>query len=119
MTEEDALDQFVEEILTAKGFQGMDDDSKSYLKDDLKTTFKDVLNRAVIEALPDNQMDGFNALLDDNSKTPDDLHQFIIQSGVDVNKVTLDTMIRFRELYLETPEQRDQANSQNNIITEA
>ena len=53
----------------------------------------------MLGALPENKIDGFNELLDrDASKQ--EIQQYVATSGVDTKKITLETMLRFRSLYL-------------------
>lgn len=106
----DELDRFVAEILEAKKLSGVNDDVRAQLLSDLKRELLDQINRALIDALPEDSLDRFNALLDAPDTTDEEVQQFIMNSGVDVRRVTTETMLLFRGLYLETPEERDERN---------
>lgn len=96
----DELDQFIADILTAKQLSGVTDEVRVQLTADLKERLLDQINRALINALDDEQIAQFNALLDDSSTDDQAAQQFIVNSGVDVRQVTAKTMLRFRDLYL-------------------
>lgn len=101
------LDRFIADILEAKKLSGITDDVRAQLISDLKQTLLDQINRALIEALPEEKLNEFNAMLDDSNVTDDAIQQFIMNSGVDVQKVTTQTMLLFRGLYLQTAEERE------------
>ena len=109
MTEDEALDKFIEDILANKNLSGMTDEARIYLVDDLKSKLLDQINRALIDELSEDQTNQLNNILDDESVTDEKVQQFIVDSGVDVSKITARTMLFFRDLYLQTPEQRNQS----------
>lgn len=96
---QELIDKFIKDLLDAKNLNGVDDEVRQQLEQDLKTRLLDQIDRAIIEALPEDKLSGFNALLDNNS-TAQDVQKYIIECGVDTQKVTLETMLRFRALYL-------------------
>ncbi len=96
----DPFEQFVAEMLDSKEWSTrVDEEGRKQLEEDLKVRLMDQIDRAVIEELPEEKVDGLNELLD--HEAPDEeIQQYIATSGVDVQGVTLRTMLRFRELYL-------------------
>ena len=86
-------------IIDAKNFKTLDSDVRRQLEQDLKNRLLDQIDRAVLRALPENKIDGFNDLLDRNA-SQQEVQQYIANSGVDTKKITLETMLRFRSLYL-------------------
>ena len=96
---QELIDKFIKDLLDAKNLNGVDDEVRQQLEQDLKTRLLDQIDRAIIEALPEDKLSGFNELLDNNS-TAQDVQKYIIECGVDTQKVTLETMLRFRALYL-------------------
>jgi hypothetical protein len=102
----DELDKFIGDILEAKKLSGFDDDVRVQLIADLKQQLLDQINRAIINALPEDKLDEFNALLEDPNNTDESIQSFIMNSGVNINRVTTTTMLRFRELYLQSAEDR-------------
>ena len=97
--DQDALSKFISDIIDAKGYKTLDSDVRRQLEQDLKNRLIDQINRAVLEALPENKIDGFNDLLD-RGASQQEVQQYIATSGVDTKKITLETMLRFRSLYL-------------------
>ena len=96
---QDALSKFINDIIDAKGYKTLDGDVRRQLEQDLKNRLLDQIDRAVLRALPENKIDGFNDLLDRNA-SQQEVQQYIANSGVDTKKITLETMLRFRSLYL-------------------
>lgn len=96
---QDALSKFISDIIDAKGYKTLDSDVRRQLEQDLKNRLLDQIDRAVLEALPENKIDGFNDLLD-RGASQQEVQQYIATSGVDTEKITLETMLRFRSLYL-------------------
>lgn len=96
---QDAISKFISDIIDAKGYKTLDSDVRRQLEQDLKNRLIDQINRAVLEALPENKIDGFNDLLD-RGASQQEVQQYIATSGVDTKKITLETMLRFRSLYL-------------------
>lgn len=97
--DQDALSKFINDIIDAKNFKTLDGDVRRQLEQDLKNRLLDQIDRAVLRALPENKIDGFNDLLDRNA-SQQEVQQYIANSGVDTKKITLETMLRFRSLYL-------------------
>ncbi len=94
------LTQFIRDILAEKQLSGVDDEVREQLVSDLTSRLLDQINRALIDALPDDKLQEFNAMLDDEAVSDEAVQQFIATSGVNVQQVTIQTMLRFRDLYL-------------------
>lgn len=95
----DELDKFINEMLDTKQLPGVTPEVRVTLVADLRERLLDQINRALIDALPDDKITEFNSLLDDESLSDETVQQFIASSGVDVPRVTIQTMLRFSELY--------------------
>ena len=95
----DELDKFIRDILNQKQLSGVSPEVEEQLVADLKDRLIDQINRAVIDAMPEDKMDEFNQLLD-NDADDAQIQQFVANSGVDTRQVTIETMLRFRSLYL-------------------
>ncbi len=94
------LDQFIKSMLDAKKLTGINDEVRDQLTVDLKERLLDQINKALIDAVPDEKMDEFEALLDDESTSDESVQDFIAHSGVDVKSVTSSAMVRFYDLYV-------------------
>ncbi len=96
----DPFEQFVSGLLDAKEWGSkIDEDGRKQLEEDLKGRLMDQIDRAVVEALPEDKVDGLNDLLD-REASDEEIHEYIASSGVDVKGITMQTMLQFRELYL-------------------
>lgn len=108
MQEQDELDIFIDDILTAKNLSGVTDEVRKDLVADMKSRLLDQVNKGLIAALPEDKFDEFDRLLDDENVNEDQIQQFIVDSGVDVQKVTVNIMLRFRDLYLNPTEESEE-----------
>lgn len=96
----DPFTTFIKEMLSAKAWnQQVDDEVKAQLESDLRSRLMDQIDQAVVEALPEDKVDGLNELLDKEA-SEEEIQQYIAASGVDVQRITTETMLRFRDLYL-------------------
>ena len=95
----DPLAAFVQDMLDAKNMTGIDAEVKEQLESDLKTRLLDQIDRALIDALPEEKVGELNHLLD---QQPDQaqIQEFIATSGIDVQRITLETMVHFRNAYV-------------------
>lgn len=100
----DELDQFINEMLDAKQLPPMSAETRTQLVADLKQRLLDQINRALIDALPDEKMEEFERLLDDPTIGDGAIQQFIVNSGVDAKRVATATMLRFYDLYVKPPQ---------------
>ncbi len=98
----DPFTTFIKEMLSTKAWgQQVDDEVKAQLESDLGSQLMDQIDRAVIEALPEDKVDGLNELLD-REAPEEEIQQYVATSGIDVQRITTETMLRFRDLYLGT-----------------
>lgn len=102
----DDLDRFVADMLQEKSLAGVNDEVRAQLIQDLKQQLLDQINRALIDALPEDKLDEFNHMLEDESTSDESLQQFILNSGIDTTQVAARTMLQFRDLYLQSPGER-------------
>lgn len=97
----DPLDTIIDQILNEKNIASMDAEVRAQLAADLKERLLDQINRAVIDALPAEKVTELDALLDAGDPVTDQqLQQLVQESGVDVQRITTETILRFRDLYL-------------------
>lgn len=110
MNEDQALDNFINDMLTDKDLSGVNDEARVYLVEDLKIRLLDQVNRSIIAEMSEEKGNEFSELLDKESVTDEQVQQFIADSGVDTQKIAARTMLAFRELYLQTPQDREEAS---------
>lgn len=104
-TTQQQLEEFVDNMLTEKNLPGLSDDVRPDVIKEVVQTLRELINRAIIEALPDDKLNELNKLSEDPSVTNERISELIGSSGVDIPHITANTMLRFRELYLAGPEE--------------
>lgn len=97
---DDPLKAFIGDMLSSKSWNtAIDDNAKKQLEEDLKNRLMDQIDQAVVEALPEDKIDSLNTLLDGDA-SDEEIGNFIVDCGIDVERITSQTMLRFRDLYL-------------------
>lgn len=107
MPETDDLDKFINEILITKNLSIPNEEVRLQLVSDLKKRLIEYINRALIVAMPNEKISKLNEMLDNGISSDAEFQNFVESSGIDVKDVTLKTMLKFRSLYLETPQERE------------
>lgn len=97
----DQLDIFIADIIEKKQLPGITEEAKVDLAAEMKERLLDMIDRALITALPEDKVPELTALAESDA-APEALQQFIIDSGVDVEEVTAHTLVQFRDFYLGT-----------------
>ena len=95
------FDKFIGDIIDAKQLTGLTADAKEGLVEEMRDRLLDMIDRSLISALSDEKISELSGLLDDESFTEEQMQQFVVDNGVDVEKVTAKTMLAFRNLYLD------------------
>ena len=95
------LTEFVSGVFDEKNLTHIDPDVRSEVIDDMAQLLRELIDRAVIAAMPESKLDAFNSLLENPDTSDEQVRDFVLHSGVDIQATTRETMIRFRELYLE------------------
>lgn len=93
-------EQFIDQLITDKNLPGLTDSVRAELKNDLLQRLIDQIDRAAIERLPEDKAIELSSKLDDPNFGPEQVSQFLVDSGVDLQNVALETMVSFRALYL-------------------
>ena len=102
----DELDTFLNEIIDTKNLSGINDEVKSQLVSDMKERLLDQINRALVEELTDENIDRLNQVIDEDPENQERIQGFLIENGIDVQKVTARTMLAFRDYYLQGENER-------------
>ena len=95
----DNVEQFIDQLIDEKDLN-LEDDVRQELKVDMINRLLDQIDAASINALPEDKVIELADKLDDPDFSDDDLTEFMRNSGVDLEKVALETMVQFRLLYL-------------------
>ena len=97
-----SIDDFIEQILNEKGITDVSPDVREQLNEEMKTRLMDQINKAAVMQLSEEKAVELANMVDDPNFTDEKMTEFMKNSGVDLVQVTLDTMLRFRGLYLGT-----------------
>lgn len=97
-----SMDEFIEQILNEKGIVDVTPEVREQLKEEMKTRLNDQINKAAVMQLSEEKAVELASLIDDPDFTDEKMTEFMKDSGVDLVQVTLDTMLKFRGLYLGT-----------------
>lgn len=99
-----SIDDFIESILNDKGVTDVGPEIRVELKEDMKKRLIDQINKAAVMQLSEEKAAELATLIDDPNFTDEKMTEFMQNSGVNLPEVTLDTMLKFRGLYLGTGE---------------
>ena len=104
------IHEFMNQLLTDKGITGIEDDVRQRLIEDMTTMLLDQIDQNAIAALPDDKADELNAKLESGELKDEQVADFMAEAGVDLQQISLTTMIQFRELYLGTADASQEYN---------
>jgi hypothetical protein len=106
---EDPFATFIKEMINSKQWgQHVDAEVKAQLELDLRKRLMDQIDRAVVEQMPEDKIGGLDELLD-RSAPQEEIQQYVAGSGLDMQRVTLETMLRFRDLYIGQQQVNDES----------
>lgn len=97
-----SVDEFIDTILNEKGITDVEPDIREDLKKDMKQRLLDQINKAAVMQLSEEKAAELASLIDDPEFTNEKMTEFMKNSGVNLAEVALETMLRFRALYLGT-----------------
>ena len=96
----DPIDQFLGQILDDKKITIDTPEVRQQLISDLRNHLMNQIDRAMINALNEEQLRQLNDLLDKEGVQDNEIQDFFRQSGINGEQVALNTMMRFRQYYL-------------------
>lgn len=97
---QDELDAYINSLITRKNLGDLAPDERSHIAGELKAQLVEQINRAVLDALPDDKLDELDALSEREGFTAEDMQKFIIDSGVDMAKITTEAVHNFETQYI-------------------
>lgn len=98
------LDQFINQLIDEKGLKGLTDEARQTVVNEMKGSLIEQINRAVLMELSDEKLDELNDLMDTEGFGDEAMGQFIMNSGVNINKIAAETMLKFKAFYLGSKE---------------
>ena len=99
-----SVDDFINTLLDEKGISDVEPEIREELKEDMKARLMEQINRAAIMQLPEDKATELAEKVDDPEFNDEKMAEFMKDSGVDLTGVTLDTMLQFRNFYLDQGE---------------
>ncbi len=99
-----SVDDFIESLLNDKGITDVEPEIRAELKEDMKKRLMDQINRAAIMELSEEKATELAEKVDDPEFTEEKMAEFLKDAGVDLTGVTLNTMLKFRNFYLDQGE---------------
>ena len=100
LTNEEVISEFAKNLLAEKGLKTVNDDIKKDILILIEEKLTDTINEALIYALPDEKIVELEKLADRDDVTARWVTDLIMNSGIDVNGIIMQTMSEFRESFL-------------------
>lgn len=99
------IDEFIEDLLDKKGISIDNPEIRAGIVSDMKEKLEKQIDQACIESLSEENAKELASLIDQPDFNNDKMTEFMLNSGVDMEKIALETMEKFRDLYLNGEEQ--------------
>ena len=99
-----SVDDFINTLLDEKGISDVEPEIRDELKEDMKKRLMEQINRAAIMQLPEDKATELAEKVDDPEFNDEKMAEFMKDSGVNLTEVALDTMLQFRNFYLDQGE---------------
>ena len=100
LSNEEIMVAFADGLLNEKGLGEMSDEVRQEMLQDLVERLSDFVNRAILEALPEEKIAELDELIDRDVATPEAVSELINGVGFDVSERVAKAMEKFREIYL-------------------
>ncbi|MCR5572955.1 MAG: hypothetical protein K6F57_04265 [Candidatus Saccharibacteria bacterium] len=116
------MHEFMGNLLDQRGITDIDEDARQHLIEDMTELLMEQIDRAAIEALPEDKAIELANGLDDGSIKQEDVPKFMTDAGLNLEEISMITMLRFRDLYLGTaiPQQEtEEATATEAVAAEA
>ncbi len=91
--------KFCRKLIDMKQLSGVDDQIAQNMAEEMAHKLNDRINKNIISSLQPDEYAEFERLLD-NDPTTEQVNQFIENSSVDTKKITIQSMVLFKEYYL-------------------
>ena len=108
------IHEFISDLLVRRGITDLPDDIREQTIDEMTDLLLDEIDNAAIDALPEDKAIELADKLDDESFDDEKVAQFMQDSGIDLQRIALETMLQFRMLYLgeaEAPKAEESAEA--------
>ena len=92
------IEQYVDELVSAKGFDVKDPDVLAQIKSDVMSRVEDTINAMVLANLPEESLEGFNKVLDSDDE--EQIVAYVKKYVPDLDEKVAGEMLAFRSAYL-------------------
>lgn len=97
---DDNFDRFVNSLIAEKDLKGLTPEGREQVAAELKNLIAEEVNRALLMELPDDKLDELDKRMNDGPLSETEMQDFLLNSGVDVPKITTKSLMYFRSFYL-------------------
>ena len=94
------IDDFIAQLLKDKGITELEPEIEDELKTEMKSRLMDQINKAAVMQLSEEKAAELADLINQPDFTNEKMTEFMQNSGVNLTEVVVDTMLKFRSLYL-------------------
>ena len=113
----DKIHEFMGSLLDQKGITDIEEDARQHLIEDMTEMLMQQIDRAAIDALPEEKaVELANGLQDGSIKT-EDVPKFMKDAGLNLEEISMITMLRFRDLYLGVAVAPEEAPAESSTVT--
>lgn len=97
---EDNFDRFVNSLIEDKKLTGLTEEDRKLVAAEIKDLISEEINRALLMELSNEKLEELDQRMDQGPISEEEMQEFLLNSGVDVAKVTTKTLMNFRAFYL-------------------
>ncbi len=100
-----SFDQYADLLIEKKGLSKLSDDKKENLKKTIKEKLIEEFNKEVLRELPDDKLDEFENVLNDENKNFDEVGAIIESAGLDAGEILKHILETFQDIFLGEPDE--------------
>ena len=107
MSDEEAISRFADRLIEERGLDGLGEEEKNKLKDEIVDKFIDRVNKALIFALPEDKFRELKEFLKQEPAQDEAnmrISEIVESAGIDMKKIVTETAKDFRQAFLEDKE---------------
>lgn len=93
------IENFADNLLAEKNLTNIDEPTLRQMRDDLVERLEQVINRVVVENIPEEKLPEFEALIDRNANSAE-VQEFVDHNVKDMGQKLGEAFFDFRRLYL-------------------
>ena len=94
------IEKFISQLLVENGIINLEPDIEADIKEEMEAIFIDQIVQVATARLSEEKAAELAQKLEDPEFTKEKLIDFLQKSGIDLTEIMLETMIKYRNLYL-------------------